>query len=55
MILNWPIVIAVAIAAVALLAYLVRQNLKDKKEADREFRNFKEEHTTDYETNDEEL
>ncbi len=52
---NWPILIGVAIVAVALLIYLVRQNLKDKKVADRDFKDFKDEHKEGYETNDDEM
>jgi len=53
--LNWPLLIGIGLAALALLIYLVRQNLKDKKVADREFKSFKEEAKPGYETNEEEL
>lgn len=36
---NWIIIAIVAVAALGLIAYLIRQNLKDKEQVTRYFNN----------------
>lgn len=55
--INWNIIVIVAFCAVVLLIYLIVQNFKDKKAADKDFKSVEPKVKKDsgYETNNEEI
>ena len=50
--INWNIVIIVGVIAVALIAYLIRQNFKDQKDVEKHFNQLDRKRDDDAELND---
>lgn len=53
--INWFTILIAAVLGLGLVSHLVRQNLKDKKEADKDYKSVKKYHREGYETNDQEM
>ncbi len=53
--INWFTIAIVIALGVFLIGYLISQNLKDKRKADKDYKSIRKKTREGYETNDEEI